>query len=358
MKYCLILFALILTTPAFGANPPFILGQSHLGEDRLGSCTGKLINNWRDHIEEIEQNLMGASESKIKVIMMPIQEYLLFMSHHAEKAHPHVSYVEFKDGSKAIWKTKNAMFEVYAFRAAYYMLGMRIVAPAVPGKLNGVDGAFIHLIPSLNLSVDEQRQFFTKIPAKSLSDYNVFHYLFGLNDRHFGNVTFDTDIVSLDHEAIQHLTQINLNGTSYVARAILKPELREKTDEFYGHPFPFDRVRYLSVTDPKISEGLIRNTNMTLEKWDFLAKPFRERGQMMPVIFWRNMFWTPTRANNLPPINLDVLSTATLIKIRAMNYEKVKEFFPDPYFTPLHRELILKRREFILQHSKTAHLID
>lgn len=236
--------------------------------------------------------------------------------------------------------------------------------PAAVTTLNGQDGVLVYYIPTsfdlASMPQGERLQAFAQVSAKELSDLSVVHFLLGQSDRHFGNILLDDQfrLILTDNEFIGLLTQFNLNGTSYIKRATLKPELRDHEDEYYDRPFPFGRVRYLNVANPEVAKRFIKNTDIGPRKLTFFAQPFMDQGEMLPIVFWRNMFWTPTRANSLPPLKFDVLSVATLVKLRAMNYENVRAYFPEPHFTNLHRELILKRRDQILELSKTAHLID
>lgn len=111
MKHWLILLAFMTATPAFGIT----LGHGHLGVDRLGDGCGPKLEpyEWREHVEEIEQQLRSAHDSQIKVIL-PIHEFLHSTGRTAKEYH-HVFYVEFENGLKAVWKTKARFAEEAAF---------------------------------------------------------------------------------------------------------------------------------------------------------------------------------------------------------------------------------------------------
>lgn len=326
------------------------------------SCVEKLQSyEWRDHLDEIEQQLKQAPFTKIKSII-PMREHLKSLGKQEAGSHP-VFLVEFEDGLRAVWKPEMKPGAVAGEAIAYHaarMIGLRNVPPCVElDSRRGVLCYYVHSSIDIKSANEKQRkEIFSKISPKEISDMLVFHFLFGQNDRHFGNILVDDQyrIVLIDNESIRMLTQFNLNGVSYARRATLKHELRSKDDEFYGTPFPFDRVRFLNMNNPAVVEGFLRNTDANLDVLNMQVKGIENK--MLPMILWRNIFWTPVRANFLPPFKFDILSGSTMKAVAGLTRAKIREIFDKDRFSQLHIDLIMQRRDQLLEKSKTATLID
>lgn len=357
MKYWLILFAFIIAAPAYSIE------KSSPEKNSTAECVDKLSPfEWRNHLDEIEQQLASARDAKIKTII-PMKDYLQSLGHKPSGT-TDCFFIEFADGMQAVWKPEDHVWgshgEVAAFHAAR-LIGMRNVPPAVLTELQGRKGVLSYFVKTSidikSMTRKQQDEVLAKVSPKELSDMQVFHFLFGQNDRHFGNILVDDEyrLVLIDNEALTMLTQFNLNGTSWAQRAVLKPELRDGVDQFRGTPFPFDRIRHLNLANPQIVENFLKNTQIKRE--NLMRQVSSINSQILPIVFWRDAFWSPTRANSLP-LSLDILSVATLQKIRSLYYEPLRAVFHEPYFSKTHLELIFQRRDQILQKAKTAHLID
>lgn len=354
-KYGLILFTFLLAAPAFAEEDQ---GQTTF------SCVEKLQTyEWRDHLDEIEQQLKDAPNTKIKLIK-PMREHLKSLGKQEAGTHP-VFYVEFEDGLQAVWKPEEQGGRLKGEAVAYQsarLIGLRNIPPTVEAVLDGKAGVLSYYVSSSidikSASGDKRKEIFSKISPKEISDMHVFHFLFGNNDRHYGNIIVDDQyrIILIDNESIKMLTQFNLNGASYARRATLKEEFRSKEDELNETPFPFDRVRYLNMNNPAIVEGFLRNTDANLLVLQIQVSNIESK--MLPIILWRNIFWTPTRANHLPPFDFKTLSVATMKLVGGLTRAKIREVFDEKHFSRLHIDLIMQRRDQLLQISKTATLID
>lgn len=355
-KYGLILFTFLLAAPAF-------VRATEQGETTF-SCVEKLERyEWREHLDEIEQQLQQARHAKIKKII-PMREHLKSIGKQEAGTHP-VFYVEFENGLAAVWKPEEKKGAVKGEAVAYQaarLIGLKNVPPAVVTELQGQTGVLSYYISS---SIDikaaskaKREEIFSKISPKEISDMHLFHFIFGNNDRHYGNIIIDDQyrIVLIDNESVKMLTQFNLNGVSYARRATLKEEFRSKEDELNETPFPFDRVRYLNMNNPAIIEGFLRNTDANLLVLQIQASNIENK--MLPIILWRNIFWTPTRANHLPPFDFKTLSVATMSQLSKLTRAQVRAVFDEEHFSRLHIDLIMHRREQLLGISKTATLID
>ena len=123
MKYWLILFAFIIAAPAYSIE------KSSPEKNSTAECVDKLSPfEWRNHLDEIEQQLASARDAKIKTII-PMKDYLQSLGHKPSGT-TDCFFIEFADGMQAVWKPEDHVWgshgEVAAFHAAR-LIGMRNV---------------------------------------------------------------------------------------------------------------------------------------------------------------------------------------------------------------------------------------
>ncbi|MBC7741422.1 MAG: hypothetical protein H7061_04440 [Bdellovibrionaceae bacterium] len=281
----------------------------------------------------------------------------------------------FADGTMAIWKpgTWSPMGEVTAYKAAR-LVGSRLVPPTVlrtfdaeaidhakidselAGQLIGKTGSIQFFVETpidlLNMNKEQRQTLWAQVPENQKNDRNLFNFVFGQWDLHWGNLLVDESksIVSIDNSAIRNRQMVRYGELPYLRKFSFYRLTKNSVDSITRAAFPFDHPIILKNPSKADFTSLVKNFVEPLEIERFWHWRKDSADNTMNIIFWDNAIWIQAIGySNYGPIRAGtVYSDKTLDYYRALTPEKLREVFPNKDFSDDYVREILDRRNQII----------
>lgn len=328
----------------------------------------------------------------------------------------------FANGTQAIWKPDQwNLAEVAAYDAAR-VVGSPLIPPtversldadsfdpAVPAKITselvGKKGSLQYFVKTphdlLKMPVAERNALWEQIPDDLKAQRDIFNFVFGNWDLHWGNVLIDGSpaIVQIDNGVIRFRQMVRYGELPYVRRIDYSPSAKKSFNSSSNEAFPFETSIFLekptllqfiaAVRDRAASKGLANYVKgrfksfktpdlepdgierlseafadlvrqgadqSVLEKFtqDYLHG-FTPRDLTMRIAFWDQAVWIQAIGfQNYKPILPPVFRKDVLDAYRALTFETLRKIFREDTRNDQAIREMLERRDQILTAAKKA----
>jgi hypothetical protein len=297
-----------------------------------------------------------------------------------------VSLVTFQDGTKAVWKPgQENLAEVAGYRAAR-SVGSSLVPPTVERELFGRVGS-LQLFVRVSLDITnptERPKIWEKVPAEQKAERNIFNFVFGNWDLHWGNVLVDDSysIVQIDNGAINRRQMVRYGELPFIRRLDVKDGVQSEANTFPFESAVYlekpsilgviealekyvtraDLAEYVSVRlkkfknmTPEIREsfrGLIRNGADAVELAHFIddhKEIFSPSDLSMRIAVWDGAVWIQAIGfQNYKPIAVGDVPARVISAYRELTFTSLRQVFPKAIFDDKWIQEALARRDQIL----------
>jgi hypothetical protein len=261
----------------------------------------------------------------------------------------------FEDGTKGVWKPGEWQRdgEVGAYQAAK-LVGYKLIPPTVARAFDDRSGSIQYFVKTpidlLPMSRQERHQIWSKVSEKEKSDRDIFNFVFGQWDRHWGNVLIDEagSIVAIDNGAIRSRQKVQYGNLPFVSRLRFGPSAVKQFAGTDWGPFPFERALLIKPTKESFTEIVGPYVEQAA-----IDRFWKERADTtMRIVFWENQVWIqPIGFGNYGPIRPTVFPSETIEAYRQLTFEKLRSVLPAQAFSDKQLMEILERRDQILAAS-------
>lgn len=332
---------------------------------------------------------------------------------------PGMLLMTYGDGTQALFKPgRDNLTEVAAYNIAR-LVGSRLVPPTIKRTLDA--GAFAESVdPKLREAISGQTgslQYFVrtpydlttlggveratlwaKIPDEQKAQRDIFNFVFGNWDLHWGNVLVDASpsIVQIDNGVIRSRLMVQYGERPFIRRLSFSKELKDKNKNVEKRPFPFNNAVYFerpSMIDfveafrdqvhlkdlanyvknrlknvqerrppPDVTDTfavmIMENAPVwKLERFiaNHAAYKFEVANLSMKAVGWDGAIWIQAIGfQNYGAIKPAVFSKRVLNHYRALTFETLRQIFPVDLFGDVNIYEMLGRRDQILAAAEKA----
>lgn len=289
-----------------------------------------------------------------------------------------LALVEFEDGTRAVWKPGlRNLAEVDAYKAAR-KTGSRLISPTVerifdtssvatgakfdpeiaPTAL-GVTGSLQLFIPTsydlTKLPRREREAIWALIPIEQRAERDIFNFVFGNWDLHWGNVLVDdsNSVVSIDNGVIRMRQQVRFGELPFKQMLIYPAELRTKEADQNPGPFPFDSAVYLDHPSVEDVTAFLKDRTTATDLDRFIRGRVKDKSDpdlSMRVVFWNNSVWIQGIGfQNYGPTVPPVYPADVVDAYRALTFEILREIFRADIFPDVAIREMLERRDELVE---------
>jgi hypothetical protein len=263
----------------------------------------------------------------------------------------------FEDRTKAVWKPdgRQTEGEVGAYQAAK-LVGYRLIPPTVARSIGDLTGSIQYFVDSpvdlLALTRQQREQLWTKVSVKEKSERDIFNFVFGQWDRHWGNVLVDEarSLIAIDNGAVRSRQMVRFGELPFIARLPFKGEAAKKAAGTDWGSFPFNQSILLERPTKEAFTEIVGQyvDSMSIDRF------WKERTDTtMRIVIWDNHVWIQAIGfGNYGPILPMSFPKETMQAYRKLTYENLRTALPFPAFSDKQIFEILERRDQILEAAK------